>query len=326
MSSADADPTVSLKSMTKAERKEYKKRIKEQNQARREAKVSKYVKNNKKSAARKQRQRAAGGRAGGEQNNPEKVTLDDAEEARLAEQLAAAEKGLAHFASKDVKKGVRQTGKVEKSARATHDQVIDQHTMQVLFKWMADGFLEEMGGAIRSGKEASAYHARGNVSRMRASGGQKGKDLRAGVEHILAMREKKAAGGAAAGGLEDEQEEEEEEEEHAEVAVKIFKTTMSDFKNRAEYVEGDHRFKDTSFGKQTNQLKLCKLWAEKEFKNLHRMFTSGIRCPEPLKLKDHLLVMQFVGTGCNCSSALVLARTPVWPFADYCILVSCFLF
>ena len=55
------------------------------------------------------------------------------------------------------------------------------------------------------------------------------------------------------------------------------------------------RFKDTSFGKQTNQLKLCKLWAEKEFKNLSRMHATGMTCPEPLKLKDHLLVMEFIG-------------------------------
>jgi len=275
--------TVSLKTMTKAERKEYKKKVKAMNAAKREVKVSKYVKAKKKSAARKQRQKLAGGRAGGPVAR--KVALDDAEEEKLAEQLESAEKSLAHFASKDVKKGVRQTGKVEKSTRATHEQVIDQHTMSVLFKWMADGFLEEMGGAIRSGKEASAYHARGNLTRMRASGGQKGQDLRAGVEHILAMREKQKTGVT----------DEEPADEIGEVAVKIFKTTMSDFKNRAEYVEGDHRFKDTSFGKQTNQLKLCKLWAEKEFKNLHRMHAAGIICPEPLKLKDHLMVMQFIG-------------------------------
>ena len=199
----NGNQTVSLKGMTKAERKAYKKRVKEEAAAKREVKVSKYVKAKKKGAARRQRQKVTGKKGGDPTGGGEAVTLNTEEEARLADQLEVAEKSLAQFAKKDVKKGVRQTGKVERSARATTDQVIDQHTMRVLFKWMADGYLEEMGGAIRSGKEASAFHARGNVVRMRSSGGMKGKDMRAGVEHILAMREqqkREAAGGGGGGG------------------------------------------------------------------------------------------------------------------------------
>jgi hypothetical protein len=229
------DPTVSLKNMTKEERKAYKKQVKAENAAKREVKVNKYVKHNRKAQARKIRHVQAGDSA--PDRRPPKVELNDDEEERLAQQLDHAEKELQHFASKEVKKGVKQSGKAEKAARATVDQVIDQHTLEVLFKWMADGFLDEMGGPIRSGKEACAYHARGNVTRMRASGGKKGQDLRVGVEAILAQREKeRAAAAAGSAWVEDSV-----DDVTGEVVVKIFKTTMTEFKNRAEYVEGDHR-------------------------------------------------------------------------------------
>ena len=54
----------------------------------------------------------------------------------------------------------------------------------------------------------------------------------------------------------------------AECAVKIFKTTLNEFKNRDRYIKDDYRFKDR-FGKQ-NPRKLVKLWAEKEMHNLKR--------------------------------------------------------
>src|SRR5262249_41637096 len=34
---------------------------------------------------------------------------------------------------------------------------------------------------------------------------------------------------------------------------------------------------------------------EKEFRNLRRLHTAGIACPEPIKLKLHVLVMDFLG-------------------------------
>ena len=36
--------------------------------------------------------------------------------------------------------------------------------------------------------------------------------------------------------------------EDEDVAIKIFKTTMSEFTNRSEYVEGDYRFRSAHFG------------------------------------------------------------------------------
>lgn len=53
-----------------------------------------------------------------------------------------------------------------------------------------------------------------------------------------------------------------------EVAIKIFKTTLNEFRNRSQYIEEDYRFKD-KFSRQ-NPRKVIKLWAEKEMHNLQR--------------------------------------------------------
>jgi len=79
------------------------------------------------------------------------------------------------------------------------------------------------------------------------------------------------------------------------VAVKIFKTTMSEFTNRSEYVEGDYRFRSAHFGAMKNRGKMCAMWAEKEFANLKRVYDSGIPCPRPMHVMKHLLTMELIG-------------------------------
>ena len=53
-----------------------------------------------------------------------------------------------------------------------------------------------------------------------------------------------------------------------ECALKVYKTTLSEFKTREKYIKEDHRFKER-FTKQ-NPRKIIRLWAEKEFRNLKR--------------------------------------------------------
>ncbi|CAA2990467.1 serine threonine- kinase RIO1-like, partial [Olea europaea subsp. europaea] len=40
---------------------------------------------------------------------------------------------------------------------------------------------------------------------------------------------------------------------------------------------------------------MVKTWAEKEMRNLMRLRAAGIRCPAPLLLRLHVLVMEFIG-------------------------------
>ena len=38
-----------------------------------------------------------------------------------------------------------------------------------------------------------------------------------------------------------------------------------------------------------------RLWAEKEMRNLKRLQTAGIRCPEAFEVRENVLVMAFLG-------------------------------
>jgi len=58
------------------------------------------------------------------------------------------------------------------------------------------------------------------------------------------------------------------------------------------YVSGDPRFRSYNKG---NPRKMVKMWAEKEMRNLARLHSSGIRCPQPIQLRMHVLVMDLIG-------------------------------
>jgi serine/threonine-protein kinase RIO1 len=40
---------------------------------------------------------------------------------------------------------------------------------------------------------------------------------------------------------------------------------------------------------------MVRLWAEKEMRNLKRLVSAGIRCPDPLEVRENVLVMTFLG-------------------------------
>jgi len=77
-------------------------------------------------------------------------------------------------------------------------------------------------------------------------------------------------------------------------AVKIFKTSVLVFKDRDKYVTGEFRFRN-GYGRK-NPRKMVKTWAEKEMRNLSRIHASGILSPEPILLRSHVLLMDFLGT------------------------------
>ncbi|KAK5584006.1 hypothetical protein RB653_005613 [Dictyostelium firmibasis] len=76
-------------------------------------------------------------------------------------------------------------------------------------------------------------------------------------------------------------------------AVKVYKTSILVFKDRDRYVTGEFRFR-RGYSKH-NPRKMVKVWAEKEFRNLTRLKNAGIPCPTPLILRNHILVMTFIG-------------------------------
>jgi serine/threonine-protein kinase RIO1 len=79
-----------------------------------------------------------------------------------------------------------------------------------------------------------------------------------------------------------------------ELAVKIFSVTATVFKDRQKYMDGERRFTRNNLSSAAAR-KFIRVWAEKEMRNLVRVRRTGIACPQPLALRDHVLVMTFVG-------------------------------
>lgn len=76
-------------------------------------------------------------------------------------------------------------------------------------------------------------------------------------------------------------------------AIKIYKTSILHFKDRDKYVSGEFRFRHGYC--KGNPRKMVRTWAEKEMRNLLRLQAAGIRSPEPLLLRSHVLLMGFIG-------------------------------
>eukprot|EP00924_Labyrinthula_sp_SR-Ha-C_P008980 augustus_masked-scaffold_2-processed-gene-8.39-mRNA-1 protein AED:0.42 eAED:0.42 QI:0/-1/0/1/-1/1/1/0/430 len=76
------------------------------------------------------------------------------------------------------------------------------------------------------------------------------------------------------------------------VAIKVFKTSILVFRDRQKYIRGEHRFQSSV--SSSNPRKLVQLWAMKELRNLKRLYVSNIPCPEPLFIKQNVLLMEFL--------------------------------
>ena len=76
-------------------------------------------------------------------------------------------------------------------------------------------------------------------------------------------------------------------------AIKVYKTSILVFKDRDKYVTGEFRFRHGY--SRHNPRKMVRLWAEKEMRNLSRLYQHGIPCPQPIILRSHVLVMKFLG-------------------------------
>ncbi len=75
------------------------------------------------------------------------------------------------------------------------------------------------------------------------------------------------------------------------VAVKIYRVNTSTFKHVLQYIQGDERFMGVSGDKRA----LVHAWAQKEFRNLHRMRDAGISVPEPIRVLQNVLVTEYIG-------------------------------
>lgn len=99
-----------------------------------------------------------------------------------------------------------------------------------------------------------------------------------------------------------------------ECVLKVFKTSLTDFKTRKRYIEEDFRFKDRMT--KNNTQKVIRLWAEKEYHNLRRLQRASIPSPTPILIKQHVLLMSFLGKEHRAAPKL---KEAALGFADLCI-------
>lgn len=98
--------------------------------------------------------------------------------------------------------------------------------------------------------------------------------------------------------------------------IKVYKTSILVFKDRDKYVQGEFRFRRGYC--RSNPRKLVQTWAEKEMRNLSRIYQAGIPCPKPHVLKSHILVMDMIGR--DGLPAPLLKNANVEDKAKYCSL------
>lgn len=77
----------------------------------------------------------------------------------------------------------------------------------------------------------------------------------------------------------------------AHVAVKIYRINTATFRHVQQYIQGDERFQGVGGDKKT----MVHAWAQKEFRNLHRMRDAGVDVPEPIKVLNNVLITEYLG-------------------------------
>ena len=87
------------------------------------------------------------------------------------------------------------------------------------------------------------------------------------------------------------------------LAVKIYRITNAGFKDLADYVLGDPRFRNSP----QHFPGILYVWAKKELANLEKFKSIGIRVPQPITLNKNVLVMEYIGT----------PEQPARPLRDY---------
>lgn len=165
---------------------------------------------------------------------------------------------------------------------STAEHALDDQTKKILNRMVDRGFISEVYGVISKGKEAVVLHA----------------DAGEGVDEEEAANSRINHHNTDFHALPVNLPEE--------IAIKVYQTTLCEYKSRDKYIKDDFRFKDRY--KKLNDHKIIYLWAEKEMHNLNRIRESGIPCPRVVLLKKHILLMSFVGENCKSAPQLRVAR------------------
>ncbi|CCE63271.1 hypothetical protein TPHA_0E01780 [Tetrapisispora phaffii CBS 4417] len=179
----------------------------------------------------------------------------------------------------------------DKANRATVENVLDPRTMKSLKTLINRGVIFEFNGCLSTGKEANVYHAFAGDGKVKGNA-----EVLPQISELEDVLNKELIPGQIEVPTIKSEEEQTQLKQRKEYAIKIYKTSILVFKDRERYVDGEFRFRNAR--SQHNPRKMIKIWAEKEFRNLRRIFQSGIiPAPEPVEVKYNILVMEFLGRG-----------------------------
>lgn len=75
------------------------------------------------------------------------------------------------------------------------------------------------------------------------------------------------------------------------ICVKIYRLEACDFKRMYEYIRTDPRYQELKHQRR----KTIFSWTQREFRNLLKAREAGVNCPKPMKFKNNVLLMEFIG-------------------------------
>ncbi|KRH93909.1 atypical/RIO/RIO1 protein kinase [Pseudoloma neurophilia] len=183
----------------------------------------------------------------------------------------------------------------DNSFKATRNKVLDKKTIAIIEKLQKRKLLKEINGCISSGKEAEIY--RGTIvgdlncnfikkKENRISRQKYKENLKKEAQNILLNEDKPVLSEP------NQSKESELSEKPTNVVLKIFRTSTLQFKNRSIYLSAEGRYPSY---RRSNSRQLIKKWAEKEVRNLMRLYKSGIKTARPIYLKRNIIMMEMIG-------------------------------
>lgn len=176
------------------------------------------------------------------------------------------------------------TGRAGSDADATKGGAMDQQVRLHISKAINAGIIERCNGVVKQGKEAVVYHAVGGPHCMEVSpidnedGIDEDSTIGDNNEGSKSKIDKKSAI---------------KKNDQFDVAIKVFKR-IKEFRGRGEYVDGDPRYAGRAFRSFTDREQL-EVWTEKEFRNLVRAYRAQVPVPNPIRYKDNIIFMRFLG-------------------------------
>ena len=164
----------------------------------------------------------------------------------------------------------------DKADRATNEQVLDPRTRIILYKMIGRGLVQEINGCVSTGKEVLRYrlsraaHAYTGLRPMCTM-------LLHLSEDILHSRSTRPLSWSS----------------RTAIVMSRENIASAEVTGRPGQLTSMHNTQSTL--SRHNPRKMVRVWAEKEMRNLKRLRTAGIPCPEPIEVRENVLVMTFVG-------------------------------